>query len=959
MRSPSTELCHLRPTCCPCLLVQLCSRCSRFPATGRPHGGCSLGRGWQAREGDRAGRHQALSPPSVRLLCKLWLEPAALRAWLACSVGPVAADLCGTSTFGTPAPTALGTAATRDTLWRRGPRRPLSRSPRAGPGRCHSASSPPGGPPGRLGALGYFLSSSASWTGVPQSARAERGPARRGLPELLADSPTYAPVRAKSARLSWTGSQGEHRLAAVRLADAAGQPAAELGAPHAAAGEPDRAASLRHLAEQPDPAASAQPHGGRRARAARGADQLSQSGSLLPDLAFWQPEPTSSQASTASEPAAQAQGSPWEALVAGQQHAASRRSPLRSRPPSPGMLPDASSSRLSPAHSAACLQELLYLDQAQSSQASPVPGSPQAEACTPADGSAPDNRPASPSEQPAPAAQGVPGVQDPVQQLAAPALQVSTAPGDSGKAGVDREGSGSSASSTAAPSTPDKGDTPRPFAQQEDSASPQAKHDPPAQGELCACRHRSWVQTRTHLAGMLPAGPLCLHQGVARLCAELILQACAPPSALLQPLPWRTNGAGHPAGEPTRGQLPAVRCRREARSRSPLQLSPRSWDQAPNRAPAAFAALQAQFAAPANAAAPQPSLRHVRTQQATPAAQVPAAAQQLPPDTRSAPEPGAALAHALPCMAGPAPQSGCGKASGAVRARAAGSGPDTCGPLPCPDTAGHSRGACAGAAQALRPTQSFASQQEQTFEPGLRQLGGALPERLPAGEVQFYADFLAARLAGSCAQLPHQCSSEQLTTACRDGICLRCATPLMLQQAVCWRCCTDLESCGVACQACEWGRACSCWGHEAPLPGQERRPPSAANVLRSCPNTVLHTTPSTARWPACVDSPVPRSKLLNACVPESIDERALNVPDQPGNPLAEKAAQENASLCINAAKALGCAMGSVAAEDVAAGQASPPPCSPQQAPGSAAAAMDKLHITLKTRGVPWHDRDQA
>ena len=62
------------------------------------------------------------------------------------------------------------------------------------------------------------------------------------------------------------------------------------------------------------------------------------------------------------------------------------------------------------------------------------------------------------------------------------------------------------------------------------------------------------------------------------------------------------------------------------------------------------------------------------------------------------------------------------------------------------------------------------------------------------------------------------------------------------------------------------------------------------------------------------------SKLLNACVPESIDERALNVPEQPGNTLADQAALENAMLCVNAARALGCSMSSAAAEDIAAGK---------------------------------------
>ena len=66
------------------------------------------------------------------------------------------------------------------------------------------------------------------------------------------------------------------------------------------------------------------------------------------------------------------------------------------------------------------------------------------------------------------------------------------------------------------------------------------------------------------------------------------------------------------------------------------------------------------------------------------------------------------------------------------------------------------------------------------------------------------------------------------------------------------------------------------------------------------------------------------SKLLNACVPESIDERALNVPQQPGNALGDKAATENSMLCLNAAKALGCPLNAVTAEDLAAGQATIP-----------------------------------
>ena len=61
-------------------------------------------------------------------------------------------------------------------------------------------------------------------------------------------------------------------------------------------------------------------------------------------------------------------------------------------------------------------------------------------------------------------------------------------------------------------------------------------------------------------------------------------------------------------------------------------------------------------------------------------------------------------------------------------------------------------------------------------------------------------------------------------------------------------------------------------------------------------------------------------------MPESIDERALNVPQQPGNALGDKAATENSMLCLNAAKALGCPLNAVTAEDLAAGQVTVPLC---------------------------------
>ena len=99
------------------------------------------------------------------------------------------------------------------------------------------------------------------------------------------------------------------------------------------------------------------------------------------------------------------------------------------------------------------------------------------------------------------------------------------------------------------------------------------------------------------------------------------------------------------------------------------------------------------------------------------------------------------------------------------------------------DEAAHMSIACAGSQAALRPSQSFSAQQEAAFEPGMRQLGSQLPEQLPAGEVQFYASFMEARLASSCRpQLGSACTAQQLAAACRDGICLRCDCERMTWQ---------------------------------------------------------------------------------------------------------------------------------------------------------------------------------
>ena len=43
-------------------------------------------------------------------------------------------------------------------------------------------------------------------------------------------------------------------------------------------------------------------------------------------------------------------------------------------------------------------------------------------------------------------------------------------------------------------------------------------------------------------------------------------------------------------------------------------------------------------------------------------------------------------------------------------------------------------------------------------------------------QVQFYADFLSARLAGGCSPaLPRPCGADQLASACKDGLALRCS----------------------------------------------------------------------------------------------------------------------------------------------------------------------------------------
>lgn len=60
--------------------------------------------------------------------------------------------------------------------------------------------------------------------------------------------------------------------------------------------------------------------------------------------------------------------------------------------------------------------------------------------------------------------------------------------------------------------------------------------------------------------------------------------------------------------------------------------------------------------------------------------------------------------------------------------------------------------------------------------------------------------------------------------------------------------------------------------------------------------------------------------MLIACMPESIDPRALNMAPADGSPLPHKQALENASLCLNAAKAMGCVLAHVSPADIVSGR---------------------------------------
>lgn len=62
------------------------------------------------------------------------------------------------------------------------------------------------------------------------------------------------------------------------------------------------------------------------------------------------------------------------------------------------------------------------------------------------------------------------------------------------------------------------------------------------------------------------------------------------------------------------------------------------------------------------------------------------------------------------------------------------------------------------------------------------------------------------------------------------------------------------------------------------------------------------------------------SKLLNSCIPDTIDERALNLPCGDGTELPSKEALQNSNLCTHAASALGCSVSAISAQNILDGK---------------------------------------
>ncbi|KAK9901251.1 hypothetical protein WJX75_002456 [Coccomyxa subellipsoidea] len=83
---------------------------------------------------------------------------------------------------------------------------------------------------------------------------------------------------------------------------------------------------------------------------------------------------------------------------------------------------------------------------------------------------------------------------------------------------------------------------------------------------------------------------------------------------------------------------------------------------------------------------------------------------------------------------------------------------------------------------------------------------------------------------------------------------------------------------------------------------------------------VLPLQPTAAALIAACRDGILLCKLLNSCVPDSLDERALNLPADASSELARREALQNNALCINAAKALGCSLADVTPEDIFEGK---------------------------------------
>ena len=168
--------------------------------------------------------------------------------------------------------------------------------------------------------------------------------------------------------------------------------------------------------------------------------------------------------------------------------------------------------------------------------------------------------------------------------------------------------------------------------------------------------------------------------------------------------------------------------------------------------------------------------------------------------------------------------------------------------------------------------------------------------------MQHYAACINARLCGDPALahvLPLQPCTAQVAAACRDGILLWCV----------------LHVAGL--------HPCDSISHCSAAMGDKGVLALVSFQAFSCsqPDTQMDSGWAT---------PAMRSKLLNACMPDAVDERAVNLPG-PGAAgpacapaaapvLARREAAQNCALAINAAKAVGCSMADVDAQDILDGK---------------------------------------